>query len=175
MCGRYGLKLSPRELIESLGESKLRGPFCPRYNIAPTHRVLTMLDEGQRVEELRWGLIPSWADDPRSFKANTFNARIETIATAPAYRDSLRTRRCIVFADGWYEWQRQGDVTTPYWIHRPDDAPFAFAGLWATWRSQTTDEELLSCTIVTQPATGALAKIHERRPAVLSPTAAKSG
>lgn len=173
MCGRYGLTAFPSALIGRLGgRSRAGGAFVPRYNIAPTQQLLCRLnDEERRVAELRWGLVPPWAASPAAMKLSTFNARIETIATAPAFRDALRVRRCAVFASGYYEWQRRADGTKrPFWISRRDGEAFAFAGLWSTWGRGA--EALYSCTIVTQPPNDFLRTIHSRMPVDLHETAA---
>jgi len=171
MCGRYGLTRSPWRLADRLRASRrLDKPFRPRYNIAPTQPVLAVTNEPERpVVELRWGLVPYWAESPGSMKLSTFNARVETIAAAPAYRGPTRSRRCVILADGFYEWRSENGAKTPYWIHRVDGEPFAFAGLWDRWRAQRPDEEdVQSCTIVTSRANEFLAPIHSRMPIVLS-------
>ncbi len=171
MCGRYGLTRSPWTLTDRLGaQRRLSEAFEPRYNIAPTQPVLTVTNERERpVVELRWGLLPYWANSPRAMKLTTFNARVETIATAPAYRDPLRSRRCVILADGFYEWRSENGAKTPYWVHRVDREPFAFAGLWDRWRGRLPDEEdVRSCTIVTSPANEFMAPVHSRMPIVLS-------
>lgn len=175
MCGRYGLTRSPWNLTRRLRAScRVDNEFEPHYNIAPTQPVLAVTNEPKRpVVQLRWGLVPFWADSPRAMKLTTFNARIETIATAPAYRDPTRLRRCLILADGFYEWRRENGAKTPYWIRRVDGEPFAFAGLWDRWRARRPDEEdVRSCTIVTSPANEFMAPIHSRMPIVLPEAAA---
>jgi putative SOS response-associated peptidase YedK len=172
MCGRYGLTRSPGKLAARLGaRRRFADPFEPRYNIAPTQPVLAITNAQERpVVALRWGLVPYWAESASGMKLTTFNARIETIATAPSYRDSTRLRRCVILADGFYEWRRsENGVKTPFWIHRVDEEPFAFAGLWDRWRARRpTEEDVESCTIVTGPANEFMAPIHSRMPIVLS-------
>jgi len=142
MCGRYGLEAWPSGLIRRLGgDPRPRAGFRPCYNIAPTDSVLTVInDESRSVAELRWGLVPPFVANADGARLSTFNARIETIATAPTYRDALRTSRCAVLASGYFEWRKNPDGSkTPMWVHRRDDEPVAFAGLWATWRRRTSE------------------------------------
>jgi putative SOS response-associated peptidase YedK len=173
MCGRYGLTRYPGKLLERLEAERRGRSFVPRYNIAPTQPVMAVLNDGRRsLAELRWGLIPRSAESLASIPISTINARIERIAAAPLYRDALRTRRCAIPADGFYEWRRNPDGSkTPIWIERRDREPFAFAGLWDVWTSPATGEDVRSCTIVTQPANELLASVHERMPVVLAPEA----
>jgi putative SOS response-associated peptidase YedK len=121
---------------------------------------------------LRWGLVPHWADDPQKLGLKLINARSETAAEKPAFRDAFARRRCLVLADGFYEWEKRPDGTTQaWWVTRPDERPFAFAGLWATWRGRPDVEPLRTCTIVTTHASPALAHIHDRMPVILPPGA----
>lgn len=173
MCGRYSVATGgPAEFSElrsrfALGESvELR----QRFNVCPGDDVVcvTTSREGEpRGELLRWGLVPHWATDPSTgFKM--INARAETVAEKPAYRDALRTRRCLVVADGFYEWQpRAGLPKQPWHVTRADLAPFAFAGLWAIWHGPG-DSVLRTCTIVTTEANRTLADIHPRMPVMLA-------
>jgi putative SOS response-associated peptidase YedK len=114
----------------------------------------------------RWGLIPHWARD-KNIKASTFNARVETLSQKPFFRDSIKAKRCIVPATGFYEWQKQGDKKQPYYIYRADKQPIAFAGLRDVWVDKVSGETIESCTIITIPATYQMLDIHERMPAVL--------
>jgi putative SOS response-associated peptidase YedK len=170
MCGRYA--------IAGPDPSQLRGRFPVgesveirrRWNVAPTDEVLTVTTtrEGEpRGELLRWGLVPHWAKDP-GMGAKMINARAETVAEKPAFRDAFAARRCLIVADGFYEWRREGGRPQPMWITRADGEPFAFAGLWATWHGP--DEQVLrTCSIVTTHANDALAPIHDRMPVMLAP------
>ena len=169
MCGRYSLSTPAHADLRArfaLGESV---EVRQRFNVAPGDDVLavTTSREGEpRGDVLRWGLVPHWAKDPSTgFKM--INARAETIAEKPAYRDALRTRRCLIVADGFYEWQkRPGMPKLPWWVTRADGAPFAFAGLWALWHGP--DEQLLrTCTIVTTDANSVLRDVHDRMPVML--------
>jgi putative SOS response-associated peptidase YedK len=191
MCGRFTLRTPMTVLIE-LFELDVRAArqlalFEPRYNIAPTQEVLTvrMTEEGGKREPamLRWGLVPSWAKEVQS-GAPQINARAETLAEKPMFRTAYKKRRCLIPADGFYEWQASAagpkGKKQPYYIHRPDDRPFAFAGLWESWRSkvepspgpslQGKGKELAieSCTIVTTSANKTLAPLHDRMPVILA-------
>jgi putative SOS response-associated peptidase YedK len=169
MCGRYTLATPDPATLRvrfPLGE---RVEIKPRYNVAPGDEVLAVTtDRGgaPRGELLRWGLVPQWAQDPRT-GYKMINARAETLRERPAYRDALATRRCLVVADGFYEWQtRPGLPKQPWWITRADGEPFAFAGLWAIWHGPQ-DAVLRTCTIVTTRAAGAIADLHDRMPVIL--------
>src|ERR1700677_613336 len=169
MCARFTLRKPPWPLAKTLGSTSVARTLRSRFNIAPTQPVVALLNDPARsVEEVRWGLVPPHAEHPSAVKLSTFNARIETIAKAPTYRDAFHTRRCAIFADGFYEWRTDPDAgKTPLWIPRVDDEPFVFAGLWDVWTSPSGDETLTSVTIVTQPANPFMATIHSRMPAVL--------
>jgi putative SOS response-associated peptidase YedK len=170
VCGRYTLAtpaLADLRARFPLGESvELRARFnvCPGDDVA----TVTVSREGEpRGETLRWGLVPHWAVDPSTgFKM--INARAETVASKPAYRDAFQTRRCLVIADGFYEWQpRPSQPKLPWHVTRADRAPFAFAGLWATWHGRG-DEVLRTCTIVTTQASTVLQDVHPRMPVMLA-------
>jgi len=143
-------------------------PLHPRFNIAPNQPVAVVRfdpSEGsRRLDFLTWGLVPSWADDP-SIGDRMINARAETVADKPAFRHPFRTRRCLVVADGFYEWQRQDGWKRPFFVHRRDDRPFAFAGLWDHWKKG--DEPICSCTLLTTDANEVLAPIHDRMPVIV--------
>jgi putative SOS response-associated peptidase YedK len=140
---------------------------APHYNIAPTQSVLAIANDPERsVGVFRWGLVPPWSAGPAEMKLSTFNARIETIATARAFAGPLRSKRCAIFADGYYEWRRLADGSkSPLLVRRRDGEPFVFAGLWDTWRGP--GETLESCTIVTQPPNELMRQLHSRMPVVL--------
>ena len=168
MCGRYAF-FSPAEAVKRVFALDDFPPLEPRYNIAPTQPVPVLREEqpGRRkVALLHWGLIPSWAKD-RSVGNRMINARAETLSERPAYRAAFRRRRCVVLADGWYEWQVVASGKQPWFIHSRDGAPLGLAGLWETWRDPAGGEPVESCTIVTTDAVGPLAEIHHRMPAVL--------
>jgi len=173
MCGRFGLFRPPWDLARAFGARVRAGDFVPRYNVAPTQPVPVLLDDGGlAVEDVRWGLVPAWLPDERAAKSSYFNARIESVATSPAFREAFRTRRCAVFADGYYEWRREADGTkTPLWIARKDGAPFLFAGIWEDRRSRATGATTRGCAILTQPPNAFVAPIHARMPVVLDDAA----
>jgi len=157
-------------LAEQFELAPWAGELAPRYNIAPGQAVAVVRvgAEGARVlDSLRWGLVPAWAKDP-AIGHRLINARVETLPVKPAYRDALRRRRCLIAADGFYEWQRRERGKQPYWIARADRRPFGFAGLWESW-SDARDERLETCTIVTTAASPALRSIHERMPLIVAP------
>ena len=166
MCGRYSLTA---DLGELAGRFEFDGDweaFERRYNIAPTQEVLTVVGgETRRAGYMRWGLIPFWAKNA-SIGSRMINARAETVAEKPAFRNSLRRRRCLVLADGFYEWQRVGKTKRPYRIVMRSGEPFAFAGLWETWRDPE-GTVIPSCTIITTTPNDLLKPIHNRMPVIL--------
>lgn len=182
MCGRFTLH-TPREVLSRRFEVDLAEDLelRARYNIAPTERVLAVRvasDGRRRAELLRWGLVPAWAHRLDELPG-MINARAETAATRPAYRDSFRSRRCLILADGFYEWKPSpaGGPKTPYWISLASGEPFAMAGLWAIWqrRDDLFDREpLRSCSILTTASNPLVGPIHERMPVILHPEAESS-
>lgn len=172
MCGRYAF-FSPVEAMRRAFAVADPPPLEPRYNIAPTQQVpvIRQSEPGQRnVALLHWGLIPAWARE-RSIGNRMINARAETLADRPAYRAAFRKRRCLVAADGWYEWQATAGGKQPWFITARAEGPLGFAGLWESWRDPQSGEPLESCTIVTTDAVAPIAQIHRRMPAVLPPEA----
>ena len=172
MCGRYSLT-TPVEAIARLFALDSRANLPPRYNIAPTQDVpIVRLDKAGQARELvqvRWGLVPVWAKDVK-IGARMINARAETVATR--FKDAFQRRRCLVVADGFYEWRKLADGRRqPYRITLADGGVFAFAGLWERWRNPADNEWLLSCTIVTTDANALVAPIHDRMPVILAPEA----
>ena len=183
MCGRFTLRTPMSVLVEhfELDRATARQlPLIePRYNIAPTQEILAVRadpDTGQREPAmLRWGLVPSWSKDPQSGPP-MINARGESLAEKPSFRTAFRRRRCLIPADGFYEWQKPSAGSSkkqPYFIHYRDDRPFAFAGLWEAWSAKAASPgdalTIESCTIVTTSASESLAPIHERMPVILAP------
>jgi len=168
MCGRYTLTtpdLSP--IGEVLGV--ILPPVSVSYNIAPGRLVPIIRaggPAGYELTQVKWGLVPHWAKEPRS-DYSTINARAETVAVKPAFRDAFRHRRCLVPADGFYEWQKRGTAKQPWYIHRRDGRPFAFAGLWECWGEG--EKRLQTCTIIVTEANPLLREIHERMPVILHP------
>jgi putative SOS response-associated peptidase YedK len=167
MCGRYSL-IQSAEAIASSFELKNLPDLSPRYNIAPSQSVATIVRESDRTFQwMQWGLIPSWAKNS-NIGYKLINARAETVSEKPSFRSAFKRRRCLIVADGFYEWQKVEKRKQPYYIQRQDGRPFAFAGLWETWKSQT-EEELITCTIVTTTANALMEPIHERMPVILLP------
>ena len=167
MCGRYTLKSSGRQVAEAFGLAEF--PELPeRYNIAPTQSVPVVLDDGgRRLEMLHWGLIPSWADDP-FIGSRMINARAETVAEKPSFRSAFKRRRCLVVADGFYEWKKFDGGKQPHYLRLKDSGPFGFAGLWESW-SMEGGEEIISCTIITTEPNEVAAEVHNRMPVILPP------
>ncbi len=170
MCGRY-LITSPVEALREAFGFDDRLNLAASYNVAPTHDVPTvrLLDGQRHLSMLRWGLIPFWAKDTKA-AARAINARAETVASKPTFREAFAKRRCLLLADGYYEWRKEGDAKQAMLIRRKDHAPFAFAGLWERWRSKDETAQVIeSCTIITTAASEALCTIHARAPVVLPP------
>lgn len=166
MCGRYSLIADIQELARQFEFDGTGFENSPRYNVAPTQSVLTVTNRDERqAEYMRWGLIPSWAKDA-SIGNRMINARGETVAQKPSFRNALTRRRCLVLADGFYEWQKVGKGKRPMRIVLNSREPFAFAGLWETWRDPE-GETVRSCTIITTEANDLLRPIHERMPVIL--------
>ena len=171
MCGRFTLTISPEQLQDQFGLSEPpSADLAPRYNIAPTQAVAVVTNSTDRkLEIFQWGLIPSWAKDPK-IGNKLINARAETLAEKPSFRTALKRRRCLVVADGFYEWKKDGARKTPMYIQMEDGRPFGFAGLWEVW--QPPDGSLLkTCTIITTEPNELTATIHNRMPAILPPEA----
>jgi putative SOS response-associated peptidase YedK len=177
MCGRFTLTdPDPARIRARFGlteSAELSEDEEPRYNIAPTDPVLAIRrgDRGERqLGRLRWGLVPGrWAE--RRSGPPLINARAETLESQPAFAESFRERRCLIPADGFYEWRNEGSSKTPYWISRVDGDLFAFAGLWASLPARDGEGELVSCTIVTCEPNELIRPLHDRMPVVLMPDA----
>lgn len=178
MCGRYTSTTSPADLADHFGvDEVVADDLGPRYNVAPTDEVYAVARSSAgptRLGTFRWGLLPFWAKDP-SAGAKMINARAESILDKPAFRRPFERRRCIVPADGFYEWQTVEGQTKrrPWYVRRTDGDVLAFAGLWASWRpSRGSDEgRIVSCSIITTDANDAVRPIHDRMPVVLPPSA----
>ncbi len=193
MCGRFTIRTPASQLAAAFDVDELppEGDAPPRFNVAPTQPVPVVRDVGEhrRLDLARWGLIPSWAKDTK-IAARLINARAETARTQPAFRAAFARRRCLVVADGWYEWRRSGaklkgkPVKEAFHLRRPDGGPLAFAGLWERWRGPREAEldvaddrrprsalraslGLVSCTILTVDANPVTAAVHDRMPAIL--------
>lgn len=171
MCGRFTLTVSPDQLqtIFELSEPP-PAELGPRYNIAPTQPVAVITNQAPRKLELfKWGLIPSWAKDPK-IGNSLINARGETVAEKPAFRAAFKRRRCLILADGFYEWKKEGKTKTPMYIQLKDGAPFALAGLWEVWHA-ADGSNVPTCTIITTTPNKLMESIHDRMPVILPPKA----
>ena len=169
MCGRYTMSIPAETLARHFGLDAVPD-VAPRFNIAPTQAAavvrLSTAREVPVLDFLRWGLVPAWAKDA-SGAGRLINARAETAADKPSFRSAFRHRRCLVPADGFYEWRTEGGAKQPYRITRPDGAPIAFAGLWERWGKG--DEPLETFTILTTAANAALQPLHDRMPVIVDP------
>ena len=159
MCGRFALHAHPDVVKLQFGLATLPA-FAPRYNIAPTLPVLIV--RGGGAATARWGLVPHWARDP-SMGARMNNARAETVAEKPAFRDAYRRRRCLIPASGFYEWKSEFGLRQPYYVHPARGELFAFAGLWEQWR------DLQTCAVITTDANAKMAAVHDRMPVIVAP------
>lgn len=168
MCGRFTLTAEVNALQDAFPWLNIPPEITPRYNIAPTQPVAVVPNDGkQRLDYFNWGLIPSWAKDPE-IGSRMINARSETLAEKPAFRTAFRRRRCLVLADGFYEWQKQPGSKSkiPMYIRLSSKEPFAFAGLWEIWNSKD-GSSILSCTIITTEPNELMKDIHNRMPVIL--------
>ena len=164
MCGRFTLKSPGRILIPKVDRSEIDS-LVPRYNIAPSQTVLAIVQREAHREAtfLQWGLIPFWSKEAKGF----INAREETIEEKPSFSESFQRRRCLIPADGFYEWQRTGKMSQPYYFQMKDAAPFTFAGIWDKWHCN--GRSVVSCAIITTKANELMAPIHHRMPVILEP------
>ena len=172
MCGRYTHKEKSAQLLELLKAIVTYLDQKPRYNITPSQMVACVRNAPKNGHReaimLKWGLIPSWAKDP-SIGYKMINARAETVAEKPSFRKAFKHQRCLVLADGFYEWKQEGKTKQPYYIRFKDSRPFAFAGLWEQWKDKTKQDEpsIESCTIITTSANELMKPIHHRMPVIL--------
>ncbi|MDU0329620.1 SOS response-associated peptidase [Paenibacillus barengoltzii] len=170
MCGRFTITLPLDELIVRylIMENRL-AKFAPNYNVAPMQFIPSIIEgkQGNRLGELRWGLVPSWAKEDK-IGASMINARAESLPDKPAFRKLLTTRRCLIPADGFYEWQQRAGGKQPYRIVMKDGSPFAFAGLYDIWTGPQGNK-LATCTIITTEPNSLMAEIHSRMPVILRP------
>lgn len=163
MCGRFTLTVDGEVVQSIFGLEAAPANHTPRYNIAPSQAVNVITNtQPKTLTQIQWGLVPSWAKQP-DFNAGMINARSETAHEKPTFRDAMRSRRCLIPADGWYEWGRD---KTPMYIHMPDHEVFAFAGLWEMWRG-ANGQTVTTCAILTTDATEQLRDVHHRMPVVL--------
>ncbi len=173
MCGRFAF-YSPSEATAALFGASASLDVQPRYNIAPSQYVAAIRIDENNVRELtmlRWGLVPFWAKDP-SIGNRMINARAETVAEKPSFRAAYRKRRCLVLANGFYEWHTEAGVKIPYFVSLASQQPFAFAGLWENWQSKDSDESIQSATIITTAANDFISPLHHRMPVLLEPETA---
>lgn len=173
MCGRFAF-YSPSEATTALFGVTASVEVQPRYNIAPTQFIAAIREDANKERELvmlRWGLVPFWAKDP-SIGNRMINARAETVAEKPSYRAAFRHRRCLVLADGFYEWCRSGDTKTPYFISLASGEPFALAGLWESWDDKESGESLQTTTLITTDANEFMRPLHHRMPVIVRAEAA---
>jgi putative SOS response-associated peptidase YedK len=170
MCGRFTRTENMQHLAELLG-LPIPPPLAPRYNIAPSQLVACVRTNPETTErewvELQWGLVPSWAKEA-SIGHKLINARGETVAEKPSFRKAFTHRRCLVLADGFYEWKREGITKQPYYIRMKDHRPFAFAGLWERWEKE--DPAIESCSLITIGPNAVMEPIHHRMPVILATT-----
>ena len=172
MCGRF-VQYSPLQTIQQiLDVGTVSFEVIPNYNVAPTQKIITVIKHNNenKLEKLHWGLVPFWAKDI-SIGSRMINARAETVSQKPSFRNAFRKRRCLIPADGFYEWKGEKGNKQPYYVAIPSGEPFAFAGLWETWTDKETGEESVykSCTIITTAASESIREIHHRMPVILDP------
>ncbi|MBK9926550.1 MAG: SOS response-associated peptidase [Anaerolineales bacterium] len=170
MCGRFTLTVDPAELQDTFTDFIFPSKFAPRFNIAPSQPVLAIPNDGaSKADFFVWGLIPMWAKDP-SIGNRLINARGETVAEKPSFRGSFKYKRCIILADGFYEWKASSGKKpkTPYYIHMKDRKPFVFAGLWDSWEGPD-GSSIKTCTIITTEPNELMATLHARMPVILHP------
>lgn len=169
MCGRFAQKTSYGELKKIFGVAEVP-KVKPRYNIAPTQEILSVreLADGREARLLKWGLVPSWAKDT-TIAARLINARSETVESKPSFREAFKQRRCLIPADGFYEWQKRDGRKQPYFFRLRDESAFSFAGLWERWKA-ADGKVLETCTILTTEANEVLRPVHDRMPVILHPS-----
>lgn len=166
MCGRFTQSLSIPMIAQEFGVAEVSCDMGPSYNIAPTQKVAVVVTDGvKKLVPVRWGLVPSWAKDI-SVGSKMINARAETITEKASYKNAFKKRRCLVVADGFYEWQAVGDSKRPVYIRLKSGAPFGFAGLYEMWKSPEGGE-LTTCTIITTEANELMRPIHARMPVII--------
>jgi putative SOS response-associated peptidase YedK len=178
MCGRYVSATPPDQIASYFGAEAPEALLEPSYNVAPTSDVYAVLSDGstRHLDAFHWGLVPRWAKDMK-IGSKMINARAETLAEKNAFKSAFAKRRCLIPADGFYEWRKHAQdpkkgKKQPFFIHRPDGEPYAFAGLWEVWRGADKDAEpIRSCTIITTTPNDAMAAIHDRMPVILPPSA----
>jgi putative SOS response-associated peptidase YedK len=173
MCGRFAF-YSPSEATAALFGVSATIPVEPRFNIAPSQYIAGIRetdDTGRELAMFRWGLVPFWAKDA-AIGNRMINARAETVSEKPSFRAAYRHRRCLLLADGFYEWKKEGTGKVPYFISLANGESFAFAGLWETWKSKETEEIIQSATLITTAANEFISTVHHRMPVILQPDTA---
>lgn len=167
MCGRFSQSLTGAAIAQAFQLDETPD-WQPRYNIAPTQMIpaIVAAESGRQFKSLRWGLIPSWAKDP-AIGAKLINARSETVTEKPSFRSAFKQRRCLILADGFYEWRKQSGQKQPFYFRLENGSPFAFAGLWERWHD-SEDNRLETCTILTTEANQIVAQVHDRMPVILN-------
>jgi putative SOS response-associated peptidase YedK len=167
MCGRFVREKSIPVIAAEFGVDQISTDLEPSYNIAPTQRVAAVINDGQKqLVAFQWGLIPSWADDPK-IGNKLINAKSETITEKASFRNAFKKRRCLIVADGFFEWQKIGQAKRPVYIHLKSGKPFGFAGLYETWKSPE-GEPIATCTIITTEANEIIKPIHDRMPVIIA-------
>lgn len=173
MCGRFTMAIDSDDLRTQLALGQMPLDWEKRYNVAPSQDVPTVINpESRNVLWMKWGLVPFWAKDP-SIGFKMINARAETVAEKPSYRNSFKNKRCLILADGFYEWRKAGKVSIPYYFQLENGAPFAFAGLWDDWENKGVSSlpglpGLTTCTLITTSANGDVQPVHVRMPVILT-------
>ena len=173
MCGRFTLLSSPRELQRFFGTTPPSFEIQPNYNVAPTQEIPIIIqhENGRHLKKRNWGLVPFWAKDT-SIGSRMINARVETVASKSAFRTAIKQRRCMIPANGLYEWSGKAGNKQPYYFCLPSNEPLAFAGLWEVWENKNAPsdaEPYKSCTIITTEASESVKDIHNRMPLILKP------
>jgi putative SOS response-associated peptidase YedK len=171
MCGRFTLTVDGDSLEKHYDLQDTGVHIMPRYNICPGEEILLIrqTDNHRQLARGRWGLVPGWAKEP-GIGSRLINARAETVAEKPSFRAAFRQRRCLIPADGFYEWQASGNGKQPFWMGFEDRRLFSFAGLWEQWTDKHSGEYIESCTIITTEANAPIRKVHHRMPVIIDPT-----
>jgi putative SOS response-associated peptidase YedK len=168
MCGRFVRKIKLREAVDFFQAALVETELAPSFNIAPRQPIAVIMEDGKRkIVSMQWGLIPHWAKDEK-IANNLINARSETIAEKPSFRNSFKKFRCLIIADGFYEWQGTGINKKPFFICRKDEQPFGMAGLFDRWKN-AEGKIITTCTIVTTEANEIMKPIHHRMPVIIEP------
>jgi putative SOS response-associated peptidase YedK len=166
MCGRFVRKRSSSAMAKDFGVQEITDDLQPSFNVAPTQLVAVVLNSGKKqMAAMRWGLVPSWATDP-TIAGRLINARAETLMAKAAFKEAFKRRRCLVVADGFFEWQKQGSAKIPLFIHLKPERPFGFAGLYEIW-TPPLGEPLVTCTIITTEPNQLVKPIHDRMPVIV--------